>query len=138
MPEAIGFCRNWAIYFRRELEHNTSGILLQRYTRLASDFPSDFPDPSVLNLYVNPLISTHGSIPSFTWLVPDVGKLASLAEDNFVWGHLSGILTHFADTVFPGLALRELIGAALQKDHQPNPFSSLVPLIDPTKPIISE
>lgn len=139
MPQLIEFSLNWANHFKDELAHNTNGILLRRYLRLAAAIPSDFPDISVLNLYVKPLTTASDpSALSFTWLAPDLGRLATFAEDNFIWGHVAGILDHFTDTVFSGLALRELIGATLQMDHRPNPFSSLIPLIDTTKPIISE
>lgn len=137
--EALYFSRNWVNYFKQELQHNSARILPQKYPSLAAAIPSDFPDLTILNLYVKPLTSesTHAA-PSFAWAAPDIGRLALFAEDNFVWGHLPGILNHFTNTIFSGLALRELIGATLQKDHQPNPFAHLIPLIDVTKPIISQ
>lgn len=92
------------IIFFQELENNTSSLLSQRFSCIASAIPFDFPDVSVLNLYINLLIS-NGPIPSFSWIAPDIQHLALLAEDHFVWGHLPGILNHFTDTVFSSFAL---------------------------------
>jgi hypothetical protein len=43
---------------------------------------------------------------------PDVVGLACFVEDNFLWGDLNRILKNFSTSVFPGLALYELIQAA--------------------------
>ena len=83
--------------------------------------PLDFPDLISINLYLNPVTSEHkqykGAVAIFTERGPDLVRLAQFAEEHFVWGDLAGILKRFSTCVFPGLALRELLGAARDIDR---------------------
>lgn len=137
--EASNFACKWVNRFKAELECNDAKQLLQRYPKLASSMPPDFPDIDVARLYVRPLTSADsGGLPSLNWMLPDLAALARFAEESFVWGHRPGILNHFSATIFPGFALRELIGDTLQRDNQPNPFSPLCRIIDSSRAIVSE
>ena len=135
IQDASAFAHQWVQHFRDELR-NKDKILPQRYARLAEWLPLDFPDINVINLYVHPLTSTAG--PAFEWTSPDLCKLVRYAEENFLWGHFPGILRHFSDGVFPGFALRELMGATLQNENQPCGFAPRFSLVSSTRPIISE
>ena len=88
---------------------------------LAASVPLDFPDLISINLYLNQVTSEHkqykGAVAIFTERGPDLVHLAQFAEEHFVWGDLAGILKRFSTCVFPGLALRELLGAAHDIDH---------------------
>lgn len=91
-----------------------------------------------MNLYLQPLTSAaSGSVPLIEWQAPDLRKLASFIEEHFTWGHVPGILKHFTDTIFSGLALRELTGATLQQDNRPCPYAPSFSLIDPSRSIIA-
>lgn len=77
--------------------------------------PSDFPRKSILFAYFQPLIS-KAEPPCLCDKLPSPPILARFAEEHFVWGDLIGILNHFSDTVFPGLALRILMAIARARD----------------------
>lgn len=134
--EASTFSRGWAEAFKRQLRNSNATLLPPRYARLADNMPSDFPNITILRLYIHPLTSTTPD-PVVRWSCPSLSEMARFAEDNFIWGHGPGILKHFMKMVFPGLALRQLIAITLQNDGHPNPFAALYPLIA-SRPIISQ
>ena len=131
------FIAQWSRDFREQLQTNSAKMLPRQYVQIASQMPPNFPNLNIINLYLCPLTSAVGGcLPCLNWHSPDVGKLASFVEENFTWGHVPGILKHFTDTIFPVIALRELMDATLQQDghrHLPTHIS----LLDPSKPILS-
>ena len=125
LVEFLAFWRKSLIY---ELQTNQSGFLHKCLPALAASVPLDFPDPKFINLYLSPLTSEHeGPKEAITEKGPDLVRLAQFIEEHFVWGDLTGILKRFSTCVFPGLALRELLGAARDIDCgiQPKPFSTI-------------
>ncbi|KAK0213647.1 PIN domain-like protein [Armillaria fumosa] len=87
--------------------------LNSRHRSLVSHIPLDFPNATVVSQYLRPLTSQskgerrmpEAPLPS----LPDIPKLAKLCEELFSWGNCQDIIRKFADHVFPGLAVRELL-----------------------------
>ncbi|KAJ6523149.1 PIN domain-like protein, partial [Mycena sp. CBHHK59/15] len=116
--DAILFLRTWRTLLSSELSTNASGHLPHRYPQLAAEIPSYFPDLDVLHLYLHPLISEHVPAAHSSQLCsPRLDLLARFAEDHFTWGSSVGILVHFADQLFAGLVIRELVQRALAADN---------------------
>ena len=114
------FLAAWRRSIASELRTNSSGMLDKCRPHLAQSIPPDFPNMDVISLYLTPVTSQHqpqGVVEMVSQRGPDVVRLARFAEDNFLWGDLDGILRHFSTTVFPGLALYELIQAACRIDR---------------------
>ncbi|KAK0466671.1 PIN domain-like protein [Armillaria novae-zelandiae] len=95
------------------LEKRGAGRLHSRCRSLASRIPLDFPKVSVVIQYIHPITSQSNgpqNLPASVSLrQPNIPLLARLCEELFVWGNSAGIVQHFCDHVFPGLAIRELI-----------------------------
>ncbi|KAJ6631659.1 PIN domain-like protein, partial [Mycena sp. CBHHK59/15] len=116
--DVILFLRTWRTLLSSELSTNASGHLPHRYPQLAAEIPSYFPDLDVLHLYLHPLISEHVPAAHSSQLCsPRLDLLARFAEDHFTWGSSVGILVHFADQLFAGLVIRELVQRALAADN---------------------
>ncbi|KAJ7812941.1 hypothetical protein B0H14DRAFT_3751753 [Mycena olivaceomarginata] len=84
--------------------------------QLAENIPADFPDLAVMDLYRSPVISELEVGRSLDFHPPRLDILARFAEDHFGWGDSVGILTHFADQLFAGLVVRELVLRASAAD----------------------
>jgi hypothetical protein len=102
-------------------------LLKKCHPVLAKSIPPDFPDIEFIQLYLNPITSEFQQFQMRPVVIPkkgpDVVRLARFAEDNFMWGNLLGILKHFSTSVFPGLALYELIQVARATDLGLSPKS---------------
>jgi hypothetical protein len=123
------FLDGWRESIREELRTNASGCNYSLHPALAENIPSDFPDMEIVSLYVDP-ITSEGSQAAPTEIVrkqPQLAALATFAQRNFVWGTADGILKRFATSIFPGLALRQLLDAATSADlgHPTRPCSML-------------
>jgi hypothetical protein len=125
------FLAAWRRELASELRTNHSGFLEKCHPRLAQSMPPDFPDLGLINCYLAPVTSQYHQSKENTILVsqsaPDVVRLARFAEDNFLWGDTIGILKNFSSSIFPGLALYELIQAARAIDLglQPKPIAMI-------------
>ncbi|CAA7267181.1 unnamed protein product [Cyclocybe aegerita] len=132
------FLSSWHKLLILEAATNKSGHLPHKYPHLARSIPANFPTVTSLNLYTKPLVS--GEIPPSLFMKqPDPPMLASFAEHRFVWGDPVGILKHFSDTVFPGLATRSLMSAAQVHDlgfgaQSQTPISHVIALRAPGSP----
>ncbi|CAA7267737.1 unnamed protein product [Cyclocybe aegerita] len=109
------FLSSWRQSLILEAATNKSGHLPHKYPHLARSIPANFPTAALLNLYAKPLVSDKVP-PTLFMKEPDPPMLASFAENHFVWGDPVGILKHFSDTVFPGLATRSLMAVARVHD----------------------
>lgn len=120
------FLAEWRLKLITELRTNASGCLKHKFPSLANSVPFDFPELATINLYLHPSTSEHDNVqhPS---LVPiqglDLARLSRFTESHFIWGEPAGIFRHFATSVFPGLAMRQLMSAAISSDlglsHRP-------------------
>ena len=103
----------WRQQLREELLFNKRGLLKSRYPAIANAVHSDFPLPSVIIKYTQPVTSWAGGrpLPPFsTWVhhEPDIAELASLAERSFSWLP-DKIMEKFRKHLWPGLCLRRLL-----------------------------
>ncbi|CAA7260796.1 unnamed protein product [Cyclocybe aegerita] len=117
------FLSSWCQSLILEAATNKSGLLPHKYPHLARSIPANFPTVMSLNLYAKPL--------------PDPSMLASFAEHCFIWGDPVGILKHFSDAVFPGLATQSLMAAAQAHDlgfsaQSQTPISHVISLRGPS------
>jgi hypothetical protein len=129
--DVAAFLAVWRETLIRELQTNQSGFLHKHLPVLAASMLLNFPDLKFINLYLNPVTSEQeqhkGAVAIIAERGPNLVRLAQFVEEHFVWGDLAGILKRFSTCVFPGLALRELLGAACDIDHglQPKPLSMI-------------
>jgi hypothetical protein len=125
------FLAAWCEEIANELRTNRSGFLGRCCPHLAQSIPADFPDVELISFYLTPVTSQQRRSKEKAIVVsrgaPDVVHLARFAEDNFLWGDFYGILKNFSGSVFPGLALYELIQAAHAIDLglQPKPITMM-------------
>lgn len=113
-----GFLDGWRESIRDELKTNASGYSHSLHAALANNIPSDFPDMDIVSLYVDP-VTSEGSPTAPTEIVhkqPQLAALATFAQRNFVWGTTNRILERFSTSIFPGLALRQVLDAATSAD----------------------
>ncbi|KAJ7095625.1 PIN domain-like protein [Mycena epipterygia] len=126
---SIAFLKQWREILRAELSTNASGHLPHRYKQLGAEIPSDFPDLDIINLYLHPCVSEATmTTRTLVFHPPQFDLLARFAENHFGWGDSIGILNHFADQLFAGLVIRELVERALAID-------GLIP-VNPSRPSI--
>ncbi|GLB44091.1 putative 5'-3' exodeoxyribonuclease activity [Lyophyllum shimeji] len=114
------FLAGWRLAVVDELRTNASGHLKHRLPHVAEAVPLDFPNIAIINLYLHPRTSEHADLTELPSLVreqgPDLVRLTRFAETHFLWGDPEGIYRAFATKIFPGLAMRQLISAALCAD----------------------
>jgi len=104
------FLISWHEDLKNTLSLNPDDILGARYPSLAASIPEDFPDPSILQLYANPITSEND--PGFKpdavmWVskLPDTAVLAVLCQQLFGWDN---ILDRFSTKVWNGQCVQEL------------------------------
>jgi hypothetical protein len=118
--EASTFLAVWRKMLVDEIRTNGSGFLHKRCPQIANAIPPDFPELKYINMYLNPLTSAHKqrgeAVAAIAVQDPSLALLARFVEDHFLHGDLVGILTRFSTGVFPGLALRELLGMRHEMD----------------------
>ncbi|KAJ6448824.1 PIN domain-like protein [Mycena sanguinolenta] len=121
------FLVTWRQALQMELRTNASGCLPHQYPQLAATIPSDFPDLHVIKLYLYPLVSGPSAMQPLVFQSPRLDILACFAEDYFGWGDSIGILKHFADQLFAGLVIREIVDRALTVgQHSPSIIRGIV------------
>lgn len=108
--ELEAFLIGWREDLKNTLSLNPDDILGARYPSLAASIPDNFPDPSILQLYANPITSEND--PDFKpdtamWVsrLPDTAALAVLCQQLFGW---DDILDRFSTKVWNGQCVREL------------------------------
>ncbi|KAJ6533689.1 PIN domain-like protein [Mycena capillaripes] len=114
--ESMDLLEAWREALRTELRTNSSGLLPHRRLQLANNIPADFPNPAIINLYLHPIVSEPSVASDLVFRSPRLDILARFAEDNFQWGDSIGILDHFADHLFAGFIIRELVHRASVTD----------------------
>lgn len=136
--KAAAFLAEWRLGLADELITNRSGLLAKRQPTLAESIPPTFPSLEIINLYLHPVTSqSQGSsqVLNITRAGPNLPRLALFAEKYFQWGTVVGILRQFSSTIFPGLAIRQLMRAMCARDlglHNPG-YSMLGALISDTR-----
>ncbi|KAF8239773.1 hypothetical protein L208DRAFT_1020706, partial [Tricholoma matsutake] len=116
--DTAAFLISWREALCKELQTNTLRQLSKSLPTLTSSVPADFPDMTVLQLYLAPCTTDYVTHPAV--FVPmhgvDFVLLVLFCEQNFVWADARGILRFFASYVFPGHAVHQLIKSAMVMD----------------------
>ncbi|KAJ7242309.1 hypothetical protein C8J57DRAFT_1526343 [Mycena rebaudengoi] len=112
------FLKVWRNTLHKEL---VEGNLGRKYLVVAKGILDNFPDPRILDLYINPLTSWSSGGPGVTsslWVprVPDVQAISKICEHLFSWGTVAELPKKIAKTVLPGLCVRRL--AAIQSPSE--------------------
>jgi len=111
-----GQMNEWRQNLRRELLINHSRRLTSRHPKLSGNIPDDFPDLKVLRLFTHP--ATHSGDfagPSCTDI--QAVQLTELAAVTFEWGRsVTKLFNRYRDLLFPAMALRQLVQAAVEID----------------------
>lgn len=110
------FLEAWRADLSRELSMDPHGYLGRRYQALAASIPHDFPDPTTVHLYTNPITSwsrgrADPQIPAWPLQLPDLAVLAGLCDRFFSWG--SEIPAKFSANIWAGYCTRQLIWVCL-------------------------
>jgi len=133
VEQATFFLTDWRADLIAELGTNTSGFLQQRQSKLALTIMPDFPDPRIINLYIQPRTSEGNGSPSRPQPTVakglDVAALAMFASRHFNWVVGAKLVKRFASTIFPGLAMHELVHIACLLDQQALHHPVVRPLI---------
>ncbi|KAF8199328.1 PIN domain-like protein [Mycena galopus ATCC 62051] len=121
--DALHFLKAWRESLCSELRTNVSGHLPHRCPQLAASIPANFPDLEVINLYLHPIVTEHAPGRRLILNPPHLNILARFAENHFGWGDSLGILAHFAEYLFAGLLVRDLVQRALATDRLSPPVN---------------
>lgn len=108
--ELHDFIPSWKRSLQHELTNDPDGRLGRKYSSLADNIPSTFPNPTVLRQYCRPLTSIRVPDHATAWLTPQVPQtteLARLASRLFDWG--PHIVDRFISHVWDGYFIRKLI-----------------------------
>ncbi|EDR03823.1 uncharacterized protein LACBIDRAFT_306505 [Laccaria bicolor S238N-H82] len=111
--ELVNFLVQWRKLLRVELLTNKHGFLKCQYPSVVNAIHPDFPDPSVVLKYTQPITSwSHGRpLPPFsTWFThePDLAQLGALAERSFSWPP-DKIVEKFRKRIWAGVCLHRLL-----------------------------
>jgi Holliday junction resolvase YEN1 len=107
------FLCTWRVELRTLLVNDPQNLLGQRYPSLAKNITNDFPSVELVLQYAQPLTSwTMDQIPdTASWHLrqPRLAKIATLCEKFFSWGSSGDIVPRFKETLWPGIAIRNLL-----------------------------
>lgn len=116
-PDFKTYLINWRQEICRFLRCNSIPSLASRRSRhaaLANSFPSNFPDPTIVRFFTNPIVSSADTIQQFnlTSVLPDVSAITRQCELRFEWGTAKGILEKFEKDFLPAVLLYVLVEEA--------------------------
>jgi hypothetical protein len=130
---ASPFLVDWRADLIAELGTNTSGFLQQRHPKLALTVAPDFPDLGIINLYTHPRTSEGSGSLSWPQPImargPNIAALAAFTHRHFNWAEGAKLVQRFANTIFPGLAMHELVHTAHSLDQHTLRHPVILPLI---------
>ncbi|KAF9033440.1 PIN domain-like protein [Hymenopellis radicata] len=115
--ELSEFLIQWRRQLCTLLRDNPNHVLSQRHPAIAAAIPTNFPNPKIIHLYLNPKISPFSSSDSLEWNAPSIPQLSVFLDQHFQWGW-PGVLEDFRTHIFAGLALRELLRDILVDDGE--------------------
>jgi Holliday junction resolvase YEN1 len=88
-------------------------MLGRRYQSLANNVTDKFPSIDLILQYAQPLTSWKtDQIPntaSWKSCQPHLTEIAALCEKFFSWGLSGDIVSHFKNTLWPGIAIQHLL-----------------------------
>ncbi|KAG6908152.1 hypothetical protein DXG01_005913 [Tephrocybe rancida] len=114
------FLRRWRQTLVEELRHNASGCLSRRHPIMAQSIPINFPSIAVISAYRDPLRTQLSEANPGAPLAParslDLSRLARFVDTYLAAGDPDGMYRLFCTHVFPGVAMQQLMNAALSTD----------------------
>jgi Holliday junction resolvase YEN1 len=133
-PELAEFIDKWRQDLRAELCYNHSGHLGTRHASLADSIAGDFPDLSVLDLYLHPAVHPDeldlDTPLTFSNKEHRAADLAHFSASHFQWARTAhDVIKRFAGHFFPGMAVRQLVQAAKEIDNGQVTAGSGCPMI---------
>ncbi|KAJ7173323.1 hypothetical protein C8R46DRAFT_1255371, partial [Mycena filopes] len=111
--ERAKYLAGWRNKVREELRTNSSGCLGRRWPSLADNLLDTFPNPRVVDLYLNPLTSASpsylGPMPANAWLPrePAIHDVSNLCRSLFRWNG-EALLKKLSSCLWPSVAFRML------------------------------
>ncbi|KAG6826037.1 hypothetical protein H0H92_001350 [Tricholoma furcatifolium] len=114
----------WRMRLIDKLRNNTSGVLKRKQPALAAAIPADFPNEEIIKKYLFPLTSEGDAADNpegrlhldHTHLL-NLSRLVEFVKTRFSWAEeLASLFQHLSTTIFPGLAVRQLMLAAHSAD----------------------
>lgn len=81
--------------------------MASRHVALANSFPINFPDPAIITLYAQPIVSSIDDIRrlDLTCTLPDITAIVNQCELRFEWGTRQGILQRFERDIVPAMLM---------------------------------
>ncbi|KAG6906737.1 hypothetical protein DXG01_012317 [Tephrocybe rancida] len=114
------FLHRWRQTLIEELRRNASGCLSRRNPVMAQSIPINFPSIALISLYWDPLRTKLSEANPGAPLAParslDLPRLARFVDTYLVAGDPDGMYRLFCTHVFPGVAMQQLMNAALSTD----------------------
>ncbi|KAF8173441.1 PIN domain-like protein [Pholiota molesta] len=107
------FLIQWRCAIRVELQTNVRGFLSRRQPKLAASISDNFPDPRILDLYVNPVTSwSPGHIPpdpsQWQSRQPSIPEITRFCVWHFHWRDHQTIQQRFKANLWEGVFLQML------------------------------
>lgn len=105
------FLVRWRQSLRDFIRENPHRTLNHQHRKLADSIPVSFPDPNIIQLYLNPLVSRATEI-DLTCHLPDITSITQQCELHFSWATSKHILSHFEQGILPMVLTRVLTDLA--------------------------
>ena len=104
------------------LRSNPAQTMHSCHAALANSFPINFPDPAIVKLYTQPLVSSIDGIQQLdlTCSVPDFKAIIHQCEVRLEWGSAQDLLQKFEKDILPAVLLHILINSK-GTQNWPNP-----------------
>lgn len=90
-----------------------------RHPNLAATISEDFPNPHIIELYINPVVSSSDILGELALgrCLPDIKAITRLCELYFTWGNQEHILAKLTTDVIPSLLMFTLVEDAKARDN---------------------
>lgn len=136
------FLCGWREDVREELKTNSSGCLGRRSPALAKKVLESFPGLRVLDSYMVPVTSRSMGRdveeyyqPDKMWAKePNLEVISRLCEKSFEWGYLDIIIKRFRTLLWPGVIVRVLRRACLERDAASSSSTATAPITPRKRP----
>lgn len=110
----------WRQVLARFLTLNPRGTLPSRQPALANSLPPTFPSIELLNLYLNPVVSSDSDLDGIVIKSepPNLTAIAHLCELFFPWGNQQQIISSLETTAIPALLIHTLTNEVVLRDTE--------------------
>ena len=109
------------------LQSNPAQTKHSCHAALANSFPINFPDPAIVKLYTQPLVSSIDGIQQLdlTCLVPDIKAIIHQCKTHLKWGSAQDLLQNFEKDILPAVFIHTFINSK-GTQNWPNPRSQVI------------